>query len=1007
LGKRNEKAYVARVEDWGNMLWQVEFPIGGYEPKVIFTNRNKDTYVACDSIDPASPNSRILLTKLDSVGGVIWSKILSIDSKRHLYNPKFVSRSTDQEFSLIFNDYNTSTDVASIIALVFDSNGDISESKILSSTDNIEMYDVWHRNNGTAKIYGKIDQVGGIGNNQGLTFAYSESTNDTVYEIRTISNSNGNNSMILDVTSRFEPIIVDSINKTIVKLDSDDKPVWAREFNSDVQVNSIVYGTTTSSDIFVTYTKASVPHILKMDVSGNVLGVKSLPNFKSITTHKSYYTYSNSMFLGTYNTEFGGDDFYFGNVESLFNSSYCYSTNSSELFTNVTYNHDSVSVSFSNVTILETARNTTSQSVTLSIANMCDTCEVEEDCNFINVYGDDQNNTLSASYYDANWNGYVWAGKRNGNFMVARLTDNGSIIWQKEIARQHNPKSVLTTTGGRILIACDTSYQTTTIGDIYLYCLDSLGNFLWAKSYDGGLRDTRVSLLRNNNDFLLSYSNAIQSSLENFTTMTIDENGNTLWSKEISVSGDLQFYDFLETYDIQGNQDGFIFNGGRHVPSSSGGRFAAILKLDLNGNVVFDEIYGDLNNTVNFVEFYKTYRTPDNGFIVVGAQSAATSPQYDFYIKKFDNNLNEIWGTAFQTNSNSGSGGLNGLVVDLFGSIYVSYVENGIAKVTKLNPNGIDIWTKEFTNFSSVIIESNKGALVNELIIRGTYNTQYGGNDIFYATFDTSLVSCITVNSNRTAINDVQLDQLNLSFTSSNYLPTITNIIEDPIEINMSQTGLCPVLDTSECNLTADFEFDVDCQNQSVSFTNLSVDSIHNIVSYKWDFGDGTYSSDTNVVHFYQTSGPFSVSLVIANDACPACTDTITYNVDLLGNCCLDTCTTCLIPVEGETYDLTVDVKDIYFLPNNVQGDTDTAYVTVRFPKTDSTAGPFKPINYGISNNTISGQFIYPVGIGADALEVTFHFRSKGVRFSDLRLVSTSGGPTYIYDRTIHRFREE
>ncbi|MCI5059425.1 MAG: PKD domain-containing protein [Flavobacteriales bacterium] len=122
---------------------------------------------------------------------------------------------------------------------------------------------------------------------------------------------------------------------------------------------------------------------------------------------------------------------------------------------------------------------------------------------------------------------------------------------------------------------------------------------------------------------------------------------------------------------------------------------------------------------------------------------------------------------------------------------------------------------------------------------------------------------------------------------------------------------------------------------------------------------------------------------------------------------CLDTCTTCLIPTEGETYTLTVDVRDIYFLPNNVQGDTDTAYISVRFPQTDSIAGPFYPTNYGITNNTITAQFVYPIGLDANALEVRFHFRSRGVRFGDLRITPSSGSPVYIYDKTIHRFREE
>lgn len=49
--------------------------------------------------------------------------------------------------------------------------------------------------------------------------------------------------------------------------------------------------------------------------------------------------------------------------------------------------------------------------------------------------------------------------------------------------------------------------------------------------------------------------------------------------------------------------------------------------------------------------------------------------------------------------------------------------------------------------------------------------------------------------------------------------------------------------------------------SQSFQFTNLS----QNAVSYAWDFGDGTFSSDVNPVHTYALPGTYTVKLIATN----------------------------------------------------------------------------------------------------------------------------------------------
>ena len=82
------------------------------------------------------------------------------------------------------------------------------------------------------------------------------------------------------------------------------------------------------------------------------------------------------------------------------------------------------------------------------------------------------------------------------------------------------------------------------------------------------------------------------------------------------------------------------------------------------------------------------------------------------------------------------------------------------------------------------------------------------------------------------------------------------------------------------CKLYADFSADTVCLGDSTSFTDLSIDSLNNIIIWKWYYGDGDSTIGVqNPKHLYTGSGTFSVTLMIGNDAAPACFDTIVKQI--------------------------------------------------------------------------------------------------------------------------------
>lgn len=67
----------------------------------------------------------------------------------------------------------------------------------------------------------------------------------------------------------------------------------------------------------------------------------------------------------------------------------------------------------------------------------------------------------------------------------------------------------------------------------------------------------------------------------------------------------------------------------------------------------------------------------------------------------------------------------------------------------------------------------------------------------------------------------------------------------------------------SDCN--ANFGFQQVPQSLEVAFTDSST-SINNLISWSWNFGDGTFSMEQNPSHIYQDEGEYNVCLTIQDD---------------------------------------------------------------------------------------------------------------------------------------------
>ncbi len=111
-------------------------------------------------------------------------------------------------------------------------------------------------------------------------------------------------------------------------------------------------------------------------------------------------------------------------------------------------------------------------------------------------------------------------------------------------------------------------------------------------------------------------------------------------------------------------------------------------------------------------------------------------------------------------------------------------------------------------------------------------------------------------------------------------------------------------------SLASDFDFVAGCSYDPVLFTDQSQIIYGNIISWLWDFGDGTSDSIPSPSHLYAFGDQYAVTLTVESDK--GCTETITKTVDVL------TSPTVLFNTDTVCFGKTAVLKDLSTFINGV-----------------------------------------------------------------------------------------
>jgi len=98
---------------------------------------------------------------------------------------------------------------------------------------------------------------------------------------------------------------------------------------------------------------------------------------------------------------------------------------------------------------------------------------------------------------------------------------------------------------------------------------------------------------------------------------------------------------------------------------------------------------------------------------------------------------------------------------------------------------------------------------------------------------------------------------------------------------NMVSNPVCPAFGSFSVFVIhplPDFSFVSQCQGIEIAFTDLTtIDGLHTITSWQWDFGDNTTSNQQNPTHVYVNGGTYNVTLTVTSNT--GCVQSVTKPV--------------------------------------------------------------------------------------------------------------------------------
>jgi uncharacterized delta-60 repeat protein len=292
--------------------------------------------------------------------------------------------------------------------------------------------------------------------------------------------------------------------------------------------------------------------------------------------------------------------------------------------------------------------------------------------------------TITAKAYD-------YARNMRSASIIVNVQNIYQNVWEKTYGGSGDDRaySIQQTKDGGYIVAGMTNSFGAGRSDVYIIKLDVNGNKLWQKTFGGSGNDGAYSIQQTKDGgyIIAGYTESFGKGESDVYVIKLDANGNKVWEKTFGGRYD------DGAYSIQQTTDGGYIIAGWTSSFGAGNSHVYVIKLNADGGEEWEKIYGGND----YDEAYSIQQTSDGGCIVAGVTSSFGAGQYDFYVIKLNENGDKVWEKTFGGNDydeaysiqqTSDGGCIVAGVTSSFGAGQYDFY------VIKLNANGDKLWEK-------------------------------------------------------------------------------------------------------------------------------------------------------------------------------------------------------------------------------------------------------------------------------------------------------------------------
>jgi len=290
--------------------------------------------------------------------------------------------------------------------------------------------------------------------------------------------------------------------------------------------------------------------------------------------------------------------------------------------------------------------------------------------------------------------GYIILEKsKKQDFWIIKLDKNGNMEWDETFGDEGTDvaNSIIQTKDGGYIIAGFIWTVYASKQDICVIKLDENGNIEWEKTFDKDEHDIAYSIIQTKDGgYAIAGGTGKRFWGEvNCWVIKLDAKGNREWDNNFGGTGWDEIYSIIQT------KDGSFITTGCVWSKGAGRGDVRVAKLDKRGNLVWDKTFGGSEND----ETRSIVQTEDGGYVVAGFTVSEDTGDRDIWIIKLDKEGNKVWDRTFGGTSEDWA---NSIIQNKNGDYIVAgwTKSMGAGKtdvwIVKLDKRGNLIWDKTF-----------------------------------------------------------------------------------------------------------------------------------------------------------------------------------------------------------------------------------------------------------------------------------------------------------------------